>query len=106
MFDSPELARSRFYFQMLQVVRIVRDAIEDQRLRWEEWKDDWPLLMRSPYHARTASPTEREALLASWHQAHSSCLKIMTTILNMVEKKQNEIESLRNGVSRSIARLR
>ncbi|KAK5073296.1 hypothetical protein LTR24_010374 [Lithohypha guttulata] len=41
VFDSPKLARSRFYFQMLQVLRIVHDIIMDQRLRWENWKEDW-----------------------------------------------------------------
>lgn len=93
---------------MVQLLRIVHDAIEDQRLQWgdwKDWKDAWLHHFCAP-HYRTVSPTEQESLRGFWYQVHSSCLKAILTILNRVEKKRNEIESLRNGVSMLVARMR
>lgn len=98
MFDQAGLEKSKFYFKVLQLLRIMHDSVEDTKQRVAEWPLEWQHQFRRSLVGRFCSESDLEALNTRWRQIEASCLLELNRIQNRIERKHAEIESLRDGV--------
>ncbi|KAK5945559.1 hypothetical protein PMZ80_002764 [Knufia obscura] len=98
MFDQAGLEKSKFYFKVLQLLRIMHDSVEDTKQRVAEWPLEWQHQFRRSLVGRFCSESDLEALNTRWRQIEASCLLELNRIQNRIERKHAEIESLRDGL--------
>lgn len=110
MVDHRDLALSEFYPVVLQILRIAADWIHESMdsLRW--MVDDMERLYFSPNSDRFATflPAEEqaqeaaiEAFKQNWDSVISYQQRLGKALLARISRKQEEVESLNDGVSYS-----
>lgn len=117
IFDSTEsMDLSKQYFTTLQILRIARQRIDNNRLAWEELRDlpdkGWKLdrLHESPStHHRVLSTLDKfvlseggEPILEMWEEQRDRVTQLVRTkakyLTERIDQKTKEVESLRDGV--------
>lgn len=99
MFDYADLERSKCYFKILQFLRIMHDSIEDMTRRLDEWPHEWKQQIRTKFVGRYCTQADFEDLLQDWSEIQGRIRQELQQIGRRIERKQAEIESLRDGVS-------
>jgi hypothetical protein len=104
MFDDNNFARSKLYFGSLQLLRIFSDWIEESQSDFQQLFEDYVNLLT--YGDRKDKREEEEkmkidkaALISALEKTADNPKILFKAFLDRIKKKQNEIESLRDGVS-------
>lgn len=113
MFDS-SFARSRLYFTVLQALRIFSEWIQESERALQQLRDDFDKAVHSATKHRNSRnewtydedpPPFRKEIGAMWDDilaCHSSASKCL---LGRIEKKNEEIKSFRDGVSKVLRQM-
>jgi hypothetical protein len=104
MFDDKSFPISKKYFQMQQICRIFTNSIEetireihDHRKRFEvKWRDEWVFGLGRP---SVEFADAYSNLSSEWDELLTSQESRLNLLLDRAQKKKDEIESLRDGVS-------
>lgn len=94
MYDDHKLTRSKDYFIVSQILRIFEDWINDSKTNLEQLRKlqmDWKSYDLLPLEAQSIIDSNWDILLL---HATASC----ENIKNLIQRKRNEIQSLRDGV--------
>lgn len=107
MFDDNNFARSKLYFGSLQLLRVFSDWIEESQedfqqlfedsvkyLNFGDWKDK--------REKEDKLEIDKVALISALEKTVDEHKILFKALLDRIKKKQNEIESLRDGVSMQI----
>jgi hypothetical protein len=108
MFDDSKFSRSELYFAALQLLRICTDWIGEAIHGFETLKDEVESRVReAPWN----NPGDRGHGVEADMETESTCLseilssmieenrKRLQALLDRIEKKEEEVKSLRDGVS-------
>lgn len=99
MFDRVNLDRSKFYFKILQLLRIMHDAVEDMNQHLTIWAKGWSEQLRKQSDKIFCTEHNLHQLFDLWKEIELDCLEDLRQLRLRIERKQTEIESLRDGVS-------
>ncbi len=110
MFDCSDLRLSQFYPIVLQVLRKAADWIQESMEDLHRMVDDMERLYFSPNTGRLATflppePEAQDAAIAvfkqNWESVRSHQQRLGKALLARIIRKQEEVESLKDGVSPS-----
>jgi hypothetical protein len=99
MFDHADLERSKFYFKMLQILRILNNGLDDLKSCMESIPAFWfeTLLLRlMNVHCSYADICEVQVY---WTRLSALTMQKFNALDQRTKAKKSEIESLRDGVS-------
>jgi hypothetical protein len=96
--DSFEVSRS--YFTILQLLRIFSDSIHQsvEDLRQMKNKFSYKFPTGELYEVKLLSLPTRQIIAANWEKVLSFQQQTGTELLSRIEKKTEEVKSLRDGV--------
>ncbi|KAK5951517.1 hypothetical protein OHC33_007573 [Knufia fluminis] len=103
MFDHTGLERSKFYFKMLQLLRIMNDSIDDTRQRLRDWPPEWQRQINRFVVGNYCDVAEFETLKSAWQVIQADCERDLNGIQQRIVKKQAEIAFLRDGLFNATA---
>jgi hypothetical protein len=107
MFDDDSFSRSKNYFQMQQVCRMFGTSIEETMRDIEEFKAKVLSWVKHDYSWRYDRPEgfehEFKGLSTEWDKYTTGQITKLKVVLELVQKKREEVESLRDGVSINIS---
>lgn len=100
MFDDDLFSRSKTYFQMQQLCRIFGAIIEETIRDIEDFKEDTLSRVGNSYDERFQGfEREFKYLSNEWDKYTAGQIAKLTEVLELVQKKREQVESLRDGVS-------
>ncbi|PMD42964.1 hypothetical protein L207DRAFT_288847 [Hyaloscypha variabilis F] len=102
MFDDDSFSRSKNYFQMQQVCRMFGTSIEETMRDIEEFKAKVLSWVKHDYSWRYDRPEgfehEFKGLSTEWDKYTTGQITKLKVVLELVQKKREEVESLRDGL--------
>lgn len=99
MYDSTHMDRSKYYFKILQFLRIMHDSVDDLDGRVLYWSTNWREAMRRDRESIGCTTQDLEHLIDTWQAVQTRNSDQLNQLRRRIERKQREIESLRDGVS-------
>ena len=104
MYDDASLRRSEYYFTVLQLLRIfsewIRQTLDDMDDMIRQFDDEMvPWLVARPDDHTTSMSVK--VSISNWANVSALQKRIGQDLLERIEKKKEEIKSLRDGVRRS-----
>jgi hypothetical protein len=110
MFDDKNFARSKLYFGSIQLLRTFSDWIEESRKDFENLVNEIisrlnGIDQREEFVRRGEKGVDIKPLLSAVEKSAEEQKVRFQALLDRIEKKQSEINSLRDGVSSQTVQL-
>lgn len=99
MYDSIHMDGSKYYFKILQFLRIMHDSVDDLDARLAYWSTKLQDVLEKLRGPCGFSQNSSQKLLETWQELESCNRNELHQLRERIERKQREIESLRDGVS-------
>lgn len=96
MYDDRNLQRSERYFSLLQLLRLFRDDIENSNRDLKHFRKE--IYARDSW-APSPGKEEDKDVEYNWGRVLNHKMDRLDALLERIDRKTREIESLRNGVS-------
>lgn len=100
MFDYPDTRRSRYYFRVLQFLRVMDESVVEMRQYLESWGASLRLYLRGLLDKRNGycSSSELDSIFEQWEVMKNEWEEGMDKVRQRIARKQTEVQSLRDGV--------
>ncbi|KAK5096438.1 hypothetical protein LTS08_007694 [Lithohypha guttulata] len=100
MFDHQDMQRSRYYFRVLQFLRIMDESVVEMRLYLEDWGASLRLSLREILNRLDGycSSSELDSIFEQWEVMKSEWEEGMDQVRQRIARKQTEVQSLRDGL--------
>ncbi|KAK5069654.1 hypothetical protein LTR64_008335 [Lithohypha guttulata] len=98
MFDHPDMQRSRYYFRVLQFLRVLDESVVEMRLYLESWGDSLQRSLRDildPLDGYCSS-SELDSIFEQWEVMKSKWEEDMDQVRQRITRKQTEVQLLRD----------
>jgi len=105
MFDDNNFARSKLYFGSLQLLRVFSDWIEESQADFQQLFKDVFNQLNWEYKREKEHKIDTGAIIVALEKTADEHKILFKALLDRIKKKQNEIESLRDGVSMKFIQL-
>ena len=113
MYDAQDLPRSELYFEILQILRIFSESIAQNVNHLENLSEIASLAATAkfrPQHSANRQESEylanaQEVIAFNWTKVKSLQKTAATSLLVRLDRKIEEIKSLRDGVSKLPSKL-
>ncbi|KAK5080396.1 hypothetical protein LTR05_008645 [Lithohypha guttulata] len=98
MFDHPGMRRSRYYFRVLQFLRIMDESVVEMRLYLDKWGADLRLSLKENLSRLDdyCSSLELGSIFEQWEVMKSEWEEGMDQVRQRIARKQTEVQSLRD----------
>lgn len=99
MFDHADLERSKFYFKMLQILRIINSGLDDLKFSMSNTPLFWFDTLTHRFMDVYCSKNDIDAAQLYWYRLVGMVHQNFASLEQRTQAKKAEVESLQAGVS-------